>query len=117
MEKNGWYSCGEKPRHIHIRYFCIKDVLARANIDVVYCPTERMIADFFTKPLQGSLFRKLRDIRMGLAPFPMKERVGDRGIITTGNGASVIQSYADLVCAKKVTLQGKGRVLASEPIK
>ena len=35
-----------------------------------------MIADFFTKPLQGKLFRYLRDIVMGLAPFPMEERVG-----------------------------------------
>ena len=26
-----------------------------------YCPTGDMVADFFTKPLQGSLFRKLRD--------------------------------------------------------
>ena len=35
-----------------------------------------MIADFFTKPLQGKHFRWLRDIVMGLAPFPMEERVG-----------------------------------------
>ena len=38
-------------------------------IDTVYCPTEDMLADFFTKPLQGSLlrelFRKFRDIVMG----------------------------------------------------
>lgn len=41
-----------------------------------HCPTERMIADFFTKPLQGKLFRFLRDIVMGRAPFPMEDRVG-----------------------------------------
>ena len=51
MEKNGRQSCGEKSRHIHIRYFFIKDVLARENIDVIHCPTERMIADYFTKTL------------------------------------------------------------------
>jgi hypothetical protein len=27
-----------------------------------------MIADYFTKPLQGSLFRKLRDLVMGIVP-------------------------------------------------
>jgi hypothetical protein len=27
-----------------------------------------MIADYFTKPLQGSLFRKLRDLVMGIIP-------------------------------------------------
>jgi hypothetical protein len=35
------------------------------NIKVEYCPTEKMIADFFTKPLQGNLFRKFRDVVMG----------------------------------------------------
>ena len=34
-----------------------------------------MIADFFTKPLQGKLFCYLRDTVMGLEPFPMEERV------------------------------------------
>ena len=75
MESNSRKSCGEKSRHISIRYFFIKDVLKRENIELVHCPTERMIADFYTKPLQGSLFRKLRDILMGLAPFPEEERV------------------------------------------
>ena len=60
MEKNGRQSCGEKSRHIHISYFFIKNVLARENIDMVHCPTERIIADYFTKPLQGSLFKNER---------------------------------------------------------
>ena len=25
---------------------------------VAYCPTENMLADFFTKPLQGAVFRR-----------------------------------------------------------
>jgi hypothetical protein len=29
-----------------------------------FCRTEEMIADFFTKPLQGALFLKYRDIIM-----------------------------------------------------
>ena len=64
-------------------------MLARENIDVVHCPTERMIENYFTKPLQGSLFREMRDIIMGLAPFPMEERVEDKEIIAIGNGVSV----------------------------
>ena len=47
------------------RYFWIKDRLESENIEVVYCPTEKMIADFFTKPLQGNLFRKFRDVVLG----------------------------------------------------
>jgi hypothetical protein len=59
FEKNGRKSCGQNSRHIDIRYFFIKDRLEIENLEVKYCPTEQMLADFFTKPLQGSLFRKL----------------------------------------------------------
>ena len=33
-----------------------------------WCPTGDMIADFFTKPLQGSLFCHMRDAVMGTTP-------------------------------------------------
>jgi hypothetical protein len=56
---------GQKTRHIDIRYFYIKDRIASEGIDIVYCPTEEMLADFFTKPLQGSLFKKIREVIMG----------------------------------------------------
>ena len=62
---NGKKSSGPKTKHINNRYFWIKDRLARENIEVEYCPTEKMLADFFTKPLQGSLFRKFRDVVLG----------------------------------------------------
>ncbi len=47
------------------RYFWIKDRLESEGIKVKYCPTEKMLADFFTKPLQGQLFRKFRDVVLG----------------------------------------------------
>ena len=43
----------------------MKDRLQSENIEVKYCPTEKMIADFFTKPLQGNLFKRFRDIILG----------------------------------------------------
>ena len=49
IEKNGNVSSGEKSRHMNIRFFFIKDILKRENIEVKYCLMERMIADFFTK--------------------------------------------------------------------
>ena len=36
---------------------------------LVYCPTEQMLADFFTKPLQGNLFKKFRRVVMGWDPI------------------------------------------------
>jgi hypothetical protein len=62
---NGRKSSGQKTKHMDIRYFWIKDRLASENIEVEYCPTEKMVADFFTKPLQGNLFRKFRDVVLG----------------------------------------------------
>ena len=78
LEKNGRNSCGEKSRHINIRYFFIKDVLKRERITVTHCPTEQMIADYFTKPLQGNLFTTLRDTIMGIILYPNKERVENK---------------------------------------
>ena len=62
---NGKRSSGTKTKHMDNRFFWIKDRLQSEGIKVEYCPTSKMIADFFTKPLQGALFRKLRDVVMG----------------------------------------------------
>ena len=35
-----------------------------------------MIAGYLTKPTQGSLFRKQRDVIMGITPLTMEEHVG-----------------------------------------
>ena len=58
-------STSELSRHISIGYFWIHDLIKRGVITVEYCPTEDMVADYFTKPLQGSLFIKLRNLVMG----------------------------------------------------
>ena len=65
MEKNGRNSCTGNSRHIDIRYFFIKDRIEKGEVTVAYCPTELMLADFYTKPLQGSLFNFFRRRRMG----------------------------------------------------
>jgi len=61
LERNGQASCGKRTRHINIRYFFIKDRVANQELRIEYCPTEDMLSDLLTKPLQGSQFRKLRD--------------------------------------------------------
>ena len=95
MEMNGKASCGEKSRHIDIRYFFIKDVIKREDIDIIHCSTKIMLADFYTKPLQGSLFRKMRDIIMGISPFPIEERVeGNEGPNGTENKPIPKMTYA-----------------------
>ena len=53
-------STSSRTRHIHIRYFFVKDRVESGEVVIRYLPTEDMVADILTKPLQGDLFRKLR---------------------------------------------------------
>ena len=43
-----------------IRYFFVKDIVDVGELKIEYLPTEGMVADILTKPLQGALFKKLR---------------------------------------------------------
>jgi hypothetical protein len=105
LERNGRTSAGPKSRHINIRYFWMKDRLKGENIVVRHCPTLQMIGDFFTKPLQGNLFRKFRDVILGYARVdtlalgqhpPVEERVGKDGAKGTGrSGYGTIEPSGD----------------------
>ena len=61
-----------------------------------------MIADYYTKPLQGSLFKKMRDILMGLAPFPDEERVRLSNNVSKNIKAS--ENYDEDVSRKTVQI-------------
>jgi hypothetical protein len=61
LEKNGRRSSSRRTRHINIRYFFVTDRIQSKEVAVEYCPTGDMLADMFTKPLQGSAFRRFRD--------------------------------------------------------
>jgi hypothetical protein len=65
LERNGKGSSGKRTRHINIRYFFITDRVNMKEVSIEWCPTKDMVADFMTKPLQGSHFKRLRDIIMG----------------------------------------------------
>jgi hypothetical protein len=86
LAQNGIMSSSEKTRHINIRYFFIKDTIKREEIDLQYCPTESMVADFFTKPLQGKLFKYLRNMIMGITPLTLEERVEKHEISSVKKG-------------------------------
>jgi hypothetical protein len=65
METNGRGSSRKQTRHIAVRYFFITDQEKSKEIRIEYCPTGIMIADYFTKQLQGLRFRQLWDMIMG----------------------------------------------------
>lgn len=43
--------CHRKTKHIDLRYHYVKDIVKEKNVTIGYLPTERMVADLFTKPL------------------------------------------------------------------
>jgi len=68
LETNGRASSGKRTRHMELRFFFAKDCVDRKLIRIAYCPTKQMLADFFTKPLQGESFYMLRSQIMNIDP-------------------------------------------------
>ena len=66
FEHNRKRSSKKGTRHISIRYFFITDKVQNGDMDIEYMPTGEMIEDYFTKPLQGNLFQKMRDQIQGI---------------------------------------------------
>ena len=66
LVKNG-KSNSDKTKHIALRHFFVKQYLDDGTFHLVHCPTEDMIADILTKPLQGPQFFKLRALVLGHA--------------------------------------------------
>jgi len=84
MEVNGRNSCTGNSRHVNIKYFWVKDRVDKKEVEIKYCPTTLMFADYFTKSLQGNVFRRFRDVIMAYKhindllldlSFLLKERV------------------------------------------
>jgi histone deacetylase 1/2 len=59
-------SNSDRTRHIKLRYFFIKQYLDSGEFVLLHCPTDLMIADILTKPLQGANFLRLRDLLLGI---------------------------------------------------
>ena len=62
LEENGKGSSSKRTLNMDIRYLFITDRITAGKISLEYCPTSKMIADFYTKPLQGNMFTKYRDL-------------------------------------------------------
>ena len=99
LEMNGKRSSGQKTKHMNNRYFWIRDRIKTDDISIRYCPTQNMIADFFTKPLQGALFRSFRDVILGYKHISVlddmerdsvpEERVRFNGYSVTKDGTNI----------------------------
>ena len=68
LEKNYPFSVGKGSKHIHVRYFFVTDKIQKKKVKLLYCPTDKIIADYHTKPLQGALFVRFRNLILGVRP-------------------------------------------------
>jgi len=65
--ENGKSSSSKKTQHINVRYFFVADKIKKDELEVAFCPMTNMLADFFTKPLQGSTFKRMRRIILNIS--------------------------------------------------
>eukprot|EP01036_Dinobryon_divergens_P034360 gene34360-44385_t len=56
----------DRSRHINIRYFWLTDLIKSDEVTVNYVPTDLMISDILTKPLQGEKFKRFRNKLLGI---------------------------------------------------
>jgi hypothetical protein len=67
LERNGKASSRKCTRHINIWYFFITNRINMKEVEIKWCPsTKEIVADFMTKPLQRSHFRRLCNLIMGM---------------------------------------------------
>jgi hypothetical protein len=91
LAENGRALSGRRTRHINIiRYFFVKDRIASGEVKIEHCPTQEMMADFFTKPLQGALFNRMRgDVIMNANPQCIDYAYEDcRSVLNMNHGHS-----------------------------
>ena len=65
LEQNGQSSSSKRTKHINIWYYYVADRVPKGDVRVVWCPTDRMIANYLTKPLQGKVFVHFSNLLMG----------------------------------------------------
>jgi hypothetical protein len=55
----------QRSKHIDIKYHFVRDEYSRGKIDIVYLPSEQMVADIFTKPASKFKLDQFRDFMFG----------------------------------------------------
>ena len=62
LAENGNWLSSQRTCHLNVSYYFMTNKIAKGEIQVEHCGSSDMIADYFTKLLQGSLFKKFRDL-------------------------------------------------------
>ena len=111
--KNGANSCTWNSRHVAIKHFWVTDRIHNGNIQVQYCPTKQMVVDYFSIPIQASLFHIFRGVIMGWTHLSHvfegyispEERVEKKARDTNSNLVEWKKSYASAVENQNLKVQ------------
>lgn len=60
LKENGKKSSSKHTCTLNIHYFFLTDQVEKGNLQIEYMPTDEMIGDYMSKPLQGQKFRKFQ---------------------------------------------------------
>jgi hypothetical protein len=126
LEKNGKMLSSKRTRHIEIRFFFVTDNVEKKHLRIEYCPTDDMVGDFFTKPLQGSKFTRFRASILGTTEADMnvvqpvcKECVeaNDSPVTSMDDKSGSTTSWTEVVSKKKKKPDGlKKKVIFSSSL-
>jgi hypothetical protein len=108
LEKNGRLSSSKRTKHMHISFFYVVDWVASKDISIQHCPTTKMLADYFTKPLQGCLFLRMRDAIMNLDPCSPYHS-GHRSVLEKDN----INEKTDTSTGSATSTSGSGNHMST----
>ena len=64
LESNGRNSYTGNSRHVDRENFWVKDRVDKNEVQIKYCPTTLLLGDYVTRPLEGNVFRSVRDVIM-----------------------------------------------------
>ena len=100
QEKNGRKRMGKRSHHLNIRYCFITDQVEKRNIKINFCPTDKMVANYMSKPLQGKKFKLFRSMIMNIPLMAVQMLICcsqyEQGKEVNGTDRSVLKRNPDM---------------------
>jgi hypothetical protein len=95
----------------------VADRVENGEVQIEHCPTLDMWADYFTKPLQGALFYKMRDQIMNIEPNSEFHSSAHRSVLRVSEKIRVSEKSAvDERAGARVSERADARVSFSEGV-
>jgi len=80
----------------------------KGEVKVAFCPTTNMLADFFTKPLQGSTFQRMQSIILNM-PDTDNTSIEHRSVLGNKKTIEECRENQGAASTKTRTLKTRGR--------